>query len=397
MKENLTFVTIFPEIEDVHLIKDVGMIPWAMAHEQGYDSKILVPSKAAFPRAGEVPDLQLVPVKRIFKHHTLNCYIWLMQNARKIDVLHFFHQVKHTRISIAIYKRLNPKGLVYVHLDCDGTDYGQYTLGLEGNSIKKKIKRWIYHHIFYPKKFQKDIFWGTQNKAAAENIVGKFPYQNVAYVPDGIRMEKQETPVLYENKKNVLLTVGRNGTAQKRTDVLLEAFAKAAPQIEGWELRIVGSIEPSFQSYLTEYFTLHPELKDRVFFVGEVQEKAALQQEYAQAKIFCLPSDWESFGIVNVEAMAAGCTVITTDYPAARDIVDGERYGRIIPFGDSEALAQKMIELCHNTAYLKNNCEVVQKYAYEQFSYDVITDIIHKWIKNKLDQSGKGDRNGYKV
>ena len=86
-------------------------------------------------------------------------------------------------------------------------------------------------------------------------------------------MEKQETPVLYENKKNVLLTVGRNGTAQKRTDVLLEAFAKAAPQIEGWELRIVGSIEPSFQSYLTEYFTLHPELKDRVFFVGEVLGK----------------------------------------------------------------------------------------------------------------------------
>ena len=220
-------------------------------------------------------------------------------------------------------------------------------------------------------------------------------------------MEKQETPVLYENKKNVLLTVGRNGTAQKRTDVLLEAFAKAAPQIEGWELRIVGSIEPSFQSYLTEYFTLHPELKDRVFFVGEVQEKAALQQEYAQAKIFCLPSDWESFGIVNVEAMAAGCTVITfgivnveamaagctvitTDYPAARDIVDGERYGRIIPFGDSEALAQKMIELCHNTAYLKNNCEVVQKYAYEQFSYDVIANIIHQWIQLKLNKRKEG-------
>ncbi len=383
MKKELSFVTIFPEIEDVHLIKDVGMIPWSMVHYFAYDSKILVPYKSDFKRAKEVPQLQLVETSGLFKNQKWNSYLWLIKNAKKMDVLHFFHQVKHTRISIALYKRLNPKGLVYVHLDCDGTDYSKYTLGLEGTSFKKKIKRFIYHRIFYPEKIQKDILWGTQNQLAAVNIVGKFPYQNVAYIPDGIRMEQKQEKVTFEQKKNVILTVGRNGTAQKRTDVLLEAFAKAAGQLEDWELRIVGSVEKDFYPYIEQYFARNPELKSRVVFVGEINDKEALFQEYQNAKLFCLPSDWESFGIVNVEAMAAGCTVITTDYPAARDITGNGKYGRVIPFGGVEALAENMVQLCHDEASLKMNCAAVQEYAYENFSYEVIAKSIHKWICEK--------------
>ena len=388
MSKKKSFVTIFPEVEDVHLIKDVGMIPWAVAKYKGMDGKILVPRHSDFPRALEVPGLKLERTYGLFRKQRWNCYLWLIRNARKADVLHFFHQVKHTRISIALYKRLNPKGLVYVHLDCDGTEYGQYELVLEGTSFKRKIKRFVYQHIFYPQKFQKDILWGVQNRQAADHIVGKFPYQNVRYVPDGIRMtQKQE--VSYWEKQNILLTVGRIGTAQKRTDVLLEAFAKAADDLNGWQLRIVGPIEESFKEYIENYFLSYPELKDRVVFVGEVRRKEDLYREYKQAKIFCLPSDWESFGIVNVEAMAVGCTVITTEYAAARDIVSEGKYGRLISFGDVNGLAETMKDLCGNEAYLEQNCRDVQQYASEHFSYEQIADTIVSWMEAHQSQSDR--------
>ena len=79
---------------------------------------------------------------------------------------------------------------------------------------------------------------------------------------------------------------GVNDRLSKRTDILMDAFAKVADKLPDWKLRIVGSIYDSFKPYIEKYFNEHPDLKERVTFTGLIEDKTELANEYKRAKIF---------------------------------------------------------------------------------------------------------------
>ncbi len=121
----------------------------------------------------------------------------------------------------------------------------------------------------------------------------------------------------------------------KRADLAVAATAR----VDGLHLLIVGS------GPLAAELTRQAEdlgIPDRVHFAGF--QRDGLADYYRAADVLVLCSDLESFGLVQVEAMACARPVIITDLPGVRDVsVDGEHGFHIKP-DDVDDLTQKLRE-----------------------------------------------------
>ncbi|HEY6544276.1 MAG TPA: glycosyltransferase [Dokdonella sp.] len=124
----------------------------------------------------------------------------------------------------------------------------------------------------------------------------------------------------------------------KRHDLLIDAFARL-PCSLGARLCILG--EGPERADLEDRI-LHNGLAGRVVLHGHVDAPGPW---YARADLFVLASDHEGFGNVLVEAMEHGLRIVSTDCPGGpREVLDRGRYGRLVPPGDPQALADAMVE-----------------------------------------------------
>jgi glycosyltransferase involved in cell wall biosynthesis len=137
----------------------------------------------------------------------------------------------------------------------------------------------------------------------------------------------------------VVLTAGRL-THQKGYDLLIDAFARVAAQVDDWRLRICGTglLRESLQRQIAEHG-----LGERVGMPGNVRRMGRAMR---RASIFVLSSRWEGFGMVLIEAMSAGLPVVAFDCPhGPADIIEHGRTGLLVALGDTDALADAILEL----------------------------------------------------
>lgn len=131
-----------------------------------------------------------------------------------------------------------------------------------------------------------------------------------------------------------ILTVG-SFKDQKNHPLLLRSFAEMGDA--GARLMILGqgSNEEKLRALAADLG-----IAAQVIFPGFHADPAPF---YASADLFVLSSDYEGFGNVIVEALSFGLPVVSTDCPAGpAEILDGGRFGRLVPVGDAPALAQAM-------------------------------------------------------
>jgi glycosyltransferase involved in cell wall biosynthesis len=108
----------------------------------------------------------------------------------------------------------------------------------------------------------------------------------------------------------------------KNCDGLLEAWAKARPDLDGRQLAIVGAGRD--KKYTDGLHSLAAELgiADDVVFVGGVPLEETVHF-YRAADVFVYPSLNETFGLPILEAMACGCPVVTSDTSAMPETAGG--------------------------------------------------------------------------
>ncbi len=130
--------------------------------------------------------------------------------------------------------------------------------------------------------------------------------------------------------------------SKKNHILLLEAFAKLF-RFENVVLKIVGDgvMETELKEKVKEL-----NIEKRVLFLGRLtQEK--VQQEMMNADCFVLSSDYETFGVVLIEALACGLPLVATKCGGPEDIVN-DKNGILVNVGDEEQLFNAMKYILDN-------------------------------------------------
>jgi glycosyltransferase involved in cell wall biosynthesis len=108
------------------------------------------------------------------------------------------------------------------------------------------------------------------------------------------------------------------------------------------QVRIVG-IGPRLESLrrLADDLGLAPNLS----FLGAVRDRVQLMRHYFEADLFCLPSLQEGFGIVFLEAMAAGLPIVAARAGATPEVVKENQVGLLFRPGDPGELSRLLARM----------------------------------------------------
>jgi phosphatidyl-myo-inositol alpha-mannosyltransferase len=192
-------------------------------------------------------------------------------------------------------------------------------------------------------------------------------------IPNGVDVESLvSAPLLdgYPRPGKTVLFLGRYDEPRKGMAVLLEALPKVVERFGDVQLLIVGRGDEY------ELRAQASGLVEHIRFLGQVDD-AAKASAMRSADVYCAPNiGGESFGIVLVEAMAAGTAVVASELDAFRRVLRDGEVGRLVPVGDAAALAEALIAVLENDVlrerYVAAGAEAVLGYDWSVVASQIV-------------------------
>ena len=172
---------------------------------------------------------------------------------------------------------------------------------------------------------------------AARRVIVEHLGADAVVIPNGVAVAHYADAVPldgYPRAGGTIGFIGRFGEPRKGMDVLVDAMEQMVSDRPDLRLMIAGRGDADeFRD------ALPTDVRDRVDLLGQVSEtdKARVLRS---VDLYCAPNTGqESFGIILLEAMAAGTPIVASDIDAFARVLDGGRAGRLFPVGDPSALA----------------------------------------------------------
>lgn len=248
---------------------------------------------------------------------------------------------------------------------------------LKNNSIIEKLKR-IARVLLYS-KLKRDylkrlrIHYKKLEKVTNEIILLSSGFRKeMSWLNPELKFNIIPNPLPFNvdknqyDKENIILWVGRMDYKQKRPDRMLKIWKKIQRKLPDWKLIFIGGGE-----YL-EKLQKKAKRLNRIEFTGYTDPIPY----YRKAKLLCMTSSFEGFGMVLLEAMAFGCVPVVFDsFSAVRDIIVHTRQ-KICPFKTNE-----FCEAIINLVFEHKLYEKIQIESWEKVA-DLESDKIYeKWVE----------------
>lgn len=346
-----TICLIFSNFEEVHLGKDVFLVPLYLGSVFNLKVNIIFPATNTNQKLP--PQYRDVKLMRVKKYNHIKYTLWAMfQLLFRINnntILMLFHTSLSSAILGVTFKLFKKNSFLYIKCD------GEYWVNKLMTQLPKRNFSGILYRIFVKSidvisiETQKSYDLLCQEKKMFST------FSKISFFPNGfdekLLIEMGINENKYEQKENIFLVVGRLGSHEKNTELVIEA-AKII-RFNSWKIVLVGPLEASFHVFVEHLFDKYPNLKNKVIFTGEIRDKKVLYEWYNRSKVFILPSRREGSAIVLPEAKRFKNYIIATEVGGVIEAVkDG--YGTIIPQNDEISLSIKMQEIIDNPSFLKN-------------------------------------------
>ena len=146
--------------------------------------------------------------------------------------------------------------------------------------------------------------------------------------------------------KPVFAMIGRLGP-RKGTEEFLQACARLRQAAVGFEAWLVGDWISAEEREKAVARAAELGVSDCVVFRGAVDDMAVI---YRNVDLVAVPSHAETFSLVAMEAMGSGLPVVASDVGGLPELVEDGRTGFLVPVGDAQALADRILTLLRDAA-----------------------------------------------
>ena len=253
------------------------------------------------------------------------------------------------------------------------------------------LKCKIIDPLFLPGYRKMNTLFVTKNRLAAEFLNNK-GLRNTHVIGVGFDAEQMASQqMLYSDlakqleayKKDgykILLYVGRI-EKRRNTQFLLDTFAKVSKTINA-KLVVIGNGQEKYKKECLEIINNRGIRKD-VIYMEKIEQKY-LPQIYRFSDLFLLPTSYEIFGMVLLEAMYFGVPVITTLNGGSDILIKNEKSGFIIPELDSDKWSKKCIDILSKD--YTSLTILAHKTIAEDFVWDALADKFLETFKLKVNE-----------
>ncbi|MEA1940225.1 MAG: glycosyltransferase [Candidatus Caldatribacteriota bacterium] len=282
------------------------------------------------PKVEDYVDLD----KHVFRYKSVNLTkkikypvaIPLSFKAKKVitefnpDIIHIHHPFLLSNLAIMYGKKFGIPKILTIHTQYE--QYAYYVAPIPMKFAQEAIKIIV-------SNFADKTDCITTPSESMKELIREYGIKNrIEVIPNAIKIDSfreknkskcQEIKKKYhlEEDEKIILFVGRTST-EKSIDKIITALSMVMKRgIKKVKLLIVGD-GPNLDEL--KHLVQSLKIEDDVIFTGAVDYKE-VQYYYKIAYLFTIASTTESFGIVNIEALASGVPVLAVSAPGAVDIL----------------------------------------------------------------------------
>lgn len=339
-------------------------------HDRGHDLFV-----AVRPRSPLIEQLRL-PSSRI--------KILPLRNALDVQSAH----------ELARFVRRHDVEVVHAHMARD------YSLAAYAARRQRNAKFFVTRHVLFPlNPLHRQTLGRAHRIIAVSNAVAHelrrariANNDRIAVVRNGVDVDRFKRALAQFDRAEFLrskelpaqcVLVGSVGELRtlKRHDDFIRAAALIAPKfpqahfvLAGIDTTPTGEVRRQLAQLVSEL-----QLAERFHFLGWVDDAEKL---LAAMDVFVSASETESFGLAIAEAMAAGSAVVATETEGAREVVEDQRTGILVPIGNVPRIAEAIAALLTEKEQRARISLRAKEAVVEKFSLQRMVDEIEAIYKN---------------
>jgi len=172
----------------------------------------------------------------------------------------------------------------------------------------------------------------------------------------------------------IVLYLGRLAV-NKRMELVIDAMPRLLEEVPDLTLVIAGPDDGVGDTWRERAEGLG--LGERVRFEGFLSEEDKVAA-YTAADVFVLPSEWEAYGLVLMEAQACGTPCVVSDRGGPREVISPDETGVVAPYGDAERWTGALMTLLTDDGLRTRMGRAARERAMTVFNWDRVIDQVEE-------------------